>query len=163
LKIVDRRFSFSAPAPMPSGTEATQSAAVSDSAAVNEISPESRPKLQEIVKFMFGLIAVGEFTPLDGYLETIDQMLTSTVGDETKKAMTFDYPAVLSIKIDCKSVLNRLTSLLPSIYSLSLFAIHSKFHASCRSNRYCSEISDCSDTLCATRQRDRARHKTANC
>jgi hypothetical protein len=91
---------FSVPDTLRSESNAPQSA-VSDSAG-NEISRRNQPKSSEVVKFMFGLIAVGEFAPLDGYLETIDHMVTSTVGDATKNLMSFDYPTVLSIKIDCK-------------------------------------------------------------
>lgn len=90
---------FNAPAPMPRETTAMQLAVASDSACDNR-SPESVPGSPEIVKFMFGLIAVGEFVSLDGYLETIDQMVTNTVGEETKKKAKIDYPSVLSIKID---------------------------------------------------------------
>lgn len=89
---------------MPRETTAMQLAVASDSACDNR-SPESVPGSPEIVKFMFGLIAVGEFVSLDGYLETIDQMVTNTVGEETKKKAKIDYPSVLSIKIDCKSEL----------------------------------------------------------
>ena len=65
--------------------------------------PEEEPKkIAAAVKFMFGVVAIDEFSSIEGYLQTIDQLVADTVGEEAKKSLKFSYPVVLNVKIDSK-------------------------------------------------------------
>ena len=87
---------------------------VSESLASPSIAPMEPPQM--IAKFMFGLIGTGEYSGLDAYLEIIDKLVTRVVGEETRRSMRFEYPAVLYIKVDGKYTLASLSCQLLNLY-----------------------------------------------
>lgn len=52
------------------------------------------------VDFMFGLVAIGIDSPVEGYLGAVDRVVTRTIGDATKQSMHFEYPTILTVQTD---------------------------------------------------------------
>jgi len=56
--------------------------------------------IQASLCFVFGLISADPSSMVDGYLQTTDQIVESTIGKEKKAEMIFEYPVVKAIAAD---------------------------------------------------------------